>query len=211
MERVKVNTYRVLEKSFEEMYNVLRNEDHFNAGRYRAIESQDDDFITYAFKSGKEEDGSNNTISIVYDRNNKTVVVMFRTFNRASNTLLINDKDLDFDDLVYYNAKGLFKELYNSAYFNNKKGIFTRNISLSCLGNKIDILEKLGYIDYDICEEIKDRIEEADYEDFESCKKILEEYIDIENYNEFIYDIDFDIIWISCIFKEIEKRFYLKK
>ena len=75
------------------------------------------------------------------------------------------------------------------------------------MDSNLGILEDFGYITKDDKEDLID-ILYFDCDDIEDYKKALNQYVDIDKAEEFLYGVNMRVICMSCIFKEIKKRFY---
>lgn len=204
----KVEAYKVLEESFNRMYKVFCGENNFGELYYDVEKKEDENYLTFTFKDaypGHFEPHA--PISVIYDKNHYMTMINFYVHNYVGNITFMNGDSVDIGSLLNADSKELFRMLYACGEFSEFAPFLNENVNLNYVDSNLGILEDFGYITKDEKEDLSD-ILYFDCDDIEDYKKALNQYVDIDEPEEFLYDVNMQVICLSCIFKEIKKRFY---
>ncbi len=203
----KIEAYKILEERFSRTYNLYDEDENFREFYYNAEKREDEDYITFTFKERDSKWHPCDPISVIYDKNHFTTMINFVGYNCRGNITFVNGDRLDIDSLLSADAKEIFNRLYYCGEFSRFTPLFNKKIQLDYVESNLGILKDFGYISEDDIGEImyKFRRECGDVEEYE---EVLKQYVDIDNVEEFLHDVNVDVIYFSCILKEIKRRFY---
>lgn len=209
----KVEAYKVLEEKFNRMYKVFDGENPYGENTFGELyydveKKEDENYLTFTFKerhSGRFH--PRDPISVIYDKNHYMTMINFYVHNFVGNITFMNGDSVDIGSLLNADSKELFRLLYYCGEFSELTPLLNENVNLDYVEDNLDILEDFGYITKDDKKEIMHSFR-RECDSIEDYKKALNQYVDIDKAEEFLYDVNMRVICMSCIFKEIKKRFY---
>lgn len=203
LNRVNMNT--ILRENFVKEYKKAEQEKTYSSFYYNIYRNESNNFLTFAFNSKDSGKNYKNPVTIIYDKDNYMLIVNFKTFVGVQSMIFNNSTDADLHTLVWADPEELFSKLYYRAEFNKGSGFLCRNIDENTIKERLIISRKHEYIDEDTYIEIMKKLD-GTYISKEDYKKVLDEYLEIENFDEFLYEINPDVIKVSCIFKELRGK-----
>lgn len=204
----KVEAYKVLEEKFNRMYKVFDGENLYGELYYNVEKKEDENYLIFTFKDaypGYFE--PHDPISVIYDKNHYMTMINFYVNNFVGNITFMNGDRVDLGSLLNVDSKELFRLLYYCGEFSELTPLLNEDVNLDYVEDNLDILEDFGYITKDDKKEIMHSFR-RECDSIEDYKKALNQYVDIDEAEEFLYDVNMRVICLSCIFKEIKKRFY---
>lgn len=209
----KVEAYKVLEEKFNRMYKVFDGENPYGENTFGELyydveKKEDENYLTFTFKerhSGRFN--PRDPISVIYDKNHYMTMINFYVNNFVGNITFMNGDSVDIGSLLNADSKELFRMLYACGEFSELTPLLNENVNLDYVEYNLGILADFGYITKDDKEDLIE-ILNFDCDGIEEYKKALNQYVDIDKAEEFLYDVNMRVICLSCIFKEIKKRFY---
>lgn len=204
----KVEAYKMLEESFNRRYKAFDGENLFGELYYDVEKKEDENYLIFTFKerySGRFD--PRDPISVIYDKSHYMTMINFYVRNFVGNITFMNGDKVDLGSLLNVDSKELFRLLYYCGEFSELTPLLNENVNLDYVEDNLDILEDFGYISKDDKEDLIE-ILNFDCDDVEDYKKALSHYVDIDEAEEFLYGVNMGVICLSCIFKEIKRRFY---
>lgn len=205
----RANVYTVLKENFVEKYKELEKKNNYSSLNYNVYRNESNNFLTFAFNSKNSGAHYKNPVTIIYDKDNYILIINFKTVIGVQ-SMIFNDYTIsDFHSIILADPEELFSKLYYRAEFNKGSGLLLRMIDEKTIKERLIIARNHGYIDEDTYIEIMKKLDGTciSKEDYE---EVLGEYLEIENFDNFLYEINPNIINVSCIFKEIRSEFFNK-
>ena len=209
----KVEAYEVLEESFNRMYEVFDGENPYGENTFGELyydveKKEDENYLTFTFKerhSGQFH--PRKPISVIYDKNHYMTMINFYVENLFGNITFMNGDRVDINSLMSMDSKELFNRLYYCGEFSSLAPLLNESVNIDYVKSNLGILEDFGYISEDDKKEIMHSFR-RECDSIEECGEVLKRYVAIDNAEEFLHDVNMRVICMSCIFKEIKKRFY---